>query len=142
MSRPGLEHLGWTAAHLSAYDGDADALARALGTGGGGEEEEEEDGDGARRRANARAADGKTPLHLALLMHSRDETPSTLVGGGKRSVLRLLLEAGADTNARDESGLASLHLCCGDARHGPALAALLLRHGADLEAKDARGNTP
>ena len=126
VAREGLELLGWNAAHLSAYDGDAAGMERALLQGDAG-------------CVNARAADGKTPLHLAVLMRSRDER-----GGGDGDdspILRLLLDAGADTNAQDETGRAALHMCCGDAKNGSALASLLLREGADLSS-DKQGAAP
>ena len=61
--------------------------------------------------------------------------------GDDSPILRLLLDAGADTNAQDETGRRPC-TCAGDAKNGSALASLLLREGADLELMDKQGNTP
>jgi ankyrin repeat protein len=71
---------------------------------------------------------GRTPLHLA-------------VGSGRTEVARLLLDRGADVNARDDTGKETpLHYAAwdGDAE----LIGLLLSRKADRAARDGRGRTP
>jgi len=55
--------------------------------------------------------------------------------GKKHDRVQLLLDAGADVNARGPGGETALHL----AARSPGLVALLMRHGADAEARDDDG---
>lgn len=55
-------------------------------------------------------------------------------------ILKALLDAGADVNARDESKATALHYAC--SRQDTACVAELIKRGADLSAKDEYGNTP
>jgi ankyrin repeat protein len=56
---------------------------------------------------------------------------------GDRATLKLLLERGADPNARQQSGFTALH---GAAAHGDIeMSKLLLQHGADAKAKTEDG---
>ena len=74
-----------------------------------------------------RTAQGSTPLHLA----AANPDPTAL---------KLLLEAGADPNARDHDGATPLHIAAyaQNARH----ARLLLEAGADPYAKTNAGRDP
>jgi ankyrin repeat protein len=113
--------------------------------------------------ADVRGRYGKYPLHAAAHsgnfevvrtlieykpadIDARDEygwTPSLLASGGQNfkdgSVLRLLLEHGADINVQDGNGLTPLQW----ASFNGALEVvrLLLEHGADVEAKNKYGKT-
>ena len=69
----------------------------------------------------------RTPLHEAL-MHTLIE------------MTELLVEAGADPNARDRSGQTPLHYAA--AWGSPRAVSLLLEHGADPSAADNIGRTP
>jgi TonB family protein len=61
------------------------------------------------------------------------------VKGGHGEIVRMLLEAGASVDGRDDAGETALHLA---ARYGRARPAeLLLRAGADLEARDSEGRS-
>jgi hypothetical protein len=72
---------------------------------------------------------GETPLYWASEGHNFKDG----------SVLRLLLEHGADINAQDEDGRAPLHWA---SYHGALeVVRLLLEHGADVEAKTKSGKT-
>ena len=73
--------------------------------------------------------EGYTPLYLA----SEGEYPKDC------SVLRLLLERGADVNARTKVGSTPLHMA--SSRGALEIVRLLLEYGADVEAKDDDGQT-
>ncbi len=80
--------------------------------------------------AHSRDKDGSTPLHWAAWR-------------GQVEVARLLLEAGADVNARNQNthwGTTPLHA----AAHGnqAAVVQLLLANGADIRAKNLNQRTP
>ena len=111
--------------------------------------------------ANAFAADGFTPLGLAAYF-AQKAVAEMLVAGGARvnqaaknsmkvmplhsavssrqlEIARLLIEHGAEVNARQQGGVTALH---GTAAHGQIeLAKLLLSHGADVNAKMDDGST-
>ena len=70
---------------------------------------------------------GRTPLHMAVFRE-------------KLAVAGLLLERGADLEARDKLGRTPLHEAA--FRGKTAMVKLLLAHGADLEARDKFGRTP
>ena len=77
-------------------------------------------------------------------VHERDSLHWTKLHSaafvGKVEVVNLLLEKGADVNARAKDGATPLHLAV---KRGHVLAAkLLFTKGANLTAKDAEGNTP
>lgn len=70
---------------------------------------------------------GRTPLHYA-------------ANEGRLEDATLLLESGADPNARDDNGWAPLHFA---AQSGMLqIAELLLSKGADVDALDNNGNSP
>ena len=75
----------------------------------------------------AASEDGRTPLHKAV---EDDHALS----------VRVLLEGGVDTEAKDEKGFTSLAEAAG--RGHAALVAMLLAAGADKEAKSPLGLTP
>ena len=106
---------GWTPLHLAAYMGRAEA-ARALVA------------RGAPVDAVSTNATKNTPLCAAL------------AGRGDDEIVRLLLEAGADSNFRAELGVTPLHLAA--SRGSDALVQRLLEHGADGAARMDDGTTP
>lgn len=100
----------------AAKSGDVDRVKRLLAT------------DAA--LIHARDSDGSTPLHCAAWK-------------GHQAVVVVLLNAGADVNARNNNGhwgTTPLHA----AAHAnqAAIAELLIKHGADVNAPDLNGQTP
>lgn len=76
---------------------------------------------------------GGTALHVVL-------RPMTLHGqvAVKLSVVRLLLDKGADVNAKDKAKQTPLHM----AANSRAISEELIAHKADVNAKDLTGSTP
>ena len=117
---------------------------------------------GDRNLVNAFAADGFYPLGLAaffghraivefLLKNGADvktaarnaQKVTALHGAVARrdvEIVKMLLDAGADANARQERGFAPLHDAA--ANGNAALVELLLKHGARADAKADDGKTP
>ncbi len=86
---------------------------------------------------------GRTALHLA---SSEGNVTQRRIMEGKKSneaarfeMTKLLLEKGANVNARDDDGLTALHLASGDGCL--RIARLLLEKGANANARDNEGNT-
>jgi ankyrin repeat protein len=112
--------------------------------------------------ANAWSPDGFQPLGLAAFFGRREAVELLLARGGEvntharhpfhvaalhaalagpqPSIARLLVDAGADVNARQQAGIAPLHET---AQNGDLeLTQLLLDHGADPSVVDDQGKTP
>ena len=83
--------------------------------------------NGADVRAAAKNAQKVTALHAG-------------ASRGDIEIVRMLLEAGADANAKQEGGFVPLHSA---AQNGNApLVELLLKHGARADARNDKGKTP
>ncbi|MGB9122562.1 MAG: ankyrin repeat domain-containing protein [Candidatus Angelobacter sp.] len=78
--------------------------------------------------------DGRTALMAAVFMSDYDAPPE---GVDRVEVVRLLLAAGADVNARDRQGDTVLMLCRDDVEQ----VELLLKAGADPNARNLEGET-
>ena len=78
---------------------------------------------------NARTKFGSTPLHLALEGHNVKDD----------SVIRLLLDHGADTNVQNQLGWTPLQFATRDG--ALEVVRLLLEHGADVEVTNNSGKT-
>lgn len=78
--------------------------------------------------------------------NSRDEegTPVLIlaVNAGQSDLVKKLVEAGADINARREAYFKSTVLMEAGVRNDPELVQWLLDHGADISMQDALGDTP
>ncbi|EEH09715.1 ankyrin repeat protein [Histoplasma capsulatum G186AR] len=125
-------HKGMTLLHRAAGMAD-DTVVRLLIEGGA--------------NIHARTTNSQhTPLHLASRTEEFDFDTVDAVNAHrqdrrskKQRIVRLLLENGADVNARCYEGDTSpLHF----AVNSPALTQILLKYGADPTAKDKHGRTP
>lgn len=78
-------------------------------------------------------AGGNTPLHVVSRGHYGTEEVNV-------GIARLLLERGADVNARDRREFTPLHVSCKSLML--EITRLLLKHGAEVDAEDSTGKTP
>ena len=80
-----------------------------------------------------------TPIHdVSSRYYFQDQVPNISIS--RPDVARLLLERGADPNARMKNGLTPLHVAARDGR--VEVARVLLKHGANVGAEDNKGRTP
>jgi ankyrin repeat protein len=106
---------GWTPLHLAAFFGRDDAVALLIDLG-------------APLDANSTNATRNTPLHAAL------------AGATNPTIVRRLIFAGADINARGGHNITPLHLAA--SRGDATLCDLLIHRGAEIHAKMEDGTTP
>ncbi len=83
---------------------------------------------------------GETPLHMAARTSVSDET-SELWHDAFGVVIRMLIDAGADVDAKDNNGSTPLHKVSDSNRPVDAVRALI-KAGANVNAKNKRGTTP
>lgn len=87
------------------------------------------------RLASARGTNGNTLLNLAVSIHAKARP------NGDLSAIQALLESGADPNDANDRGWTPLHQAAYSNR--PEIAAILIRHGAALDAEaHGAGGTP
>ena len=88
-------------------------------------------------------SDGTTPLMVAAGLGRATFTPGKQRGNrspGAEEAVKILVEAGADVNAKNEADFTALH---GAAFRGlNEVIEYLVAHGADINARDYRGRTP
>ncbi len=91
---------------------------------------------------DAAADDGSTPLMMAAGLGYRSYQPHTPRGRRSRPVeeaVRVLVEGGADVNARNEADFTALHAAT--FRGLNEVIEYLVEQGADIDARDFRGRT-
>lgn len=103
-----------TALHIAADEGDAETVAVLLA---------------AKAEVNARNTSKETPLHVVARHSWQDET----------DVATLLVDHGADLDARDDLGFAPLNRAARQGNHH--VAQLLVARGADLETRTLKDST-
>ncbi|KAK9828842.1 hypothetical protein WJX72_002378 [[Myrmecia] bisecta] len=97
-------------------------------------------------KADALAPDGRSPLHYAALDSTASWAMPTLLPVLRRSlvnhaaVANVLIEAGANAHAVDESGCTALHYGAGSG--DLAIMQQLMSLGVDIQLRDASGWTP
>jgi ankyrin repeat protein len=106
---------GWSPLHLAAFFGQVDAVALLID-------------HGAPLDAHSTNATRNTPLHAAL------------AGATNPVIVRRLILAGADVEARGAHNITPLHLAA--SRGDAALCDLLISRGAEIHAKMEDGTTP
>jgi uncharacterized protein len=106
---------GWTPLHLAAFFGHTDAVALLIDLG-------------APLEAHSTNATRNTPLHAAL------------AGATNPIIVRRLLFAGADIDARGAHNITPLHLAA--SRGDEDLCDLLIHRGAEIHARMEDGTTP
>lgn len=106
---------GWTPLHLAAFFGRVDAVALLIDLG-------------APLDAHSTNATRNTPLHAAL------------AGATNATIVRRLIFAGADIEARGAHNITPLHLAA--SRGDTALCELLIHRGAEVHAKMEDNTTP
>jgi ankyrin repeat protein len=94
-------------------------------------------------RLDITTADGTTPLMAAAgcgrAAHIKN-APRSFRQSVAEDAVRVLLEAGADVNVRNEGDFTALH--CAAFSGLPELVRLFVSNGADINARDWRGRTP
>lgn len=75
-------------------------------------------------------------------IHHRNKYGTPLHYAIKPDDLKLLLEKGANVNARNHKGRTALHRYTSHLSSGLSKIAVLLEHGADINARDVNGRTP
>jgi ankyrin repeat protein len=105
---------GWTPLHLAAFFGHAELAGALIDRGA---------------KVDARSTNSmkNTPLHAA-------------AAGRKLGAIRLLLERGADVNAKQEGGWTVLHAAAQNGERETA--ELLIAHGADIHARADNNQAP
>eukprot|EP00903_Cladosiphon_okamuranus_P006509 g6362.t1 len=125
----GSDGFGFTALHWAAYRGEPCVIDALIEAGADTEARSSQVWLAGHQDSHV----GLTPLHIAAFFR-RSSTPRMAV----------LIQRGADVNARDGRGQTPLHLIAAAAWRKNSVAALdfLLRWGADEKIKDAYGRTP
>ncbi|EGD75307.1 hypothetical protein PTSG_06957 [Salpingoeca rosetta] len=130
---------GWTALHCAVNANNSD-LTRTLLTHGADVNCTLDvpgwAGDGGSHRA--RTALARLGVQMDTIGSKRHMTPLHLAVCNRNAAMsKLLLQSGADVNARDSVGRTPLYLCCVQGQH-PSIREIidtLLQHGADLHLK-------
>lgn len=92
-------------------------------------------------KLNPRGRNGNTPLHLACARESSSVGRYPICQFPNLDAIRVLLECGADPNAKDNNDNTCLHVASQNKPAKPAIVQALLRAGAHLDAVNVDGKT-